>query len=47
MARKKKEDGIRQAEKILLTWMIEDGDIYDKVSEYIQPDDFIDPLFNE
>lgn len=46
-ARKKKEDGIRQAEKILLTWMIEDGDIYDKVSEYIQPDDFIDPLFKD
>ena len=46
-ARKKKEDGIRQAEKILLTWMIEDGDIYDKASEYIQPDDFIDPLFKD
>lgn len=46
-ARKKKEDGIRQAEKILLTWMIEDCDIYDKVSEYIQPDDFIDPLFKD
>lgn len=46
-ARKKKEDGIRQAEKILLTWMIEDGDIYDKVREYIQPDDFIDPLFKD
>ena len=46
-ARKKKEDGIRQAEKILITWMIEDGDIYDKVSEYIQPDDFIDPLFKD
>ena len=46
-ARKKKEDGIRQAEKILLTWMIEDGDIYDKVCEYIQPDDFIDPLFKD
>ncbi|HCH83142.1 MAG TPA: DNA primase [Eubacterium sp.] len=46
-ARKKKEDGIRQAEKILLTWMIEDGDIYDKVSEYIQPDDFIDQLFKD
>ena len=46
-ARKKKEDGIRQAEKILLTWMIEDGDIYDKVSEYIQPNDFIDPLFKD
>ena len=46
-ARKKKEDGIRQAEKILLTWMIEDGDIYDKVSEYIQSDDFIDPLFKD
>ena len=45
--RKKKEDGVRQAEKILLTWMIEDGDIYDKVREYIQPDDFIDPLFKD
>lgn len=45
--RKKKEDGIRQAEKILLTWMIEDGDIYDKVKEYIQPEDFIDPLFKD
>ncbi len=45
--RKKKEDGTRQAEKILLTWMIEDGDIYDKVKVYIQPDDFIDPLFKD
>ncbi len=45
--RKKKEDGTRQAEKILLTWMIEDGDIYDKVKEYIKPDDFIDPLFKD
>ena len=45
--RKKKEDGVRQAEKILLTWMIEDGDIYDKVREYIQPEDFIDPLFKD
>ena len=45
--RKKKEDGVRQAEKILLTWMIEDGDIYDKVREYIQPKDFIDPLFKD
>lgn len=45
--RKKKEDGVRQAEKILLTWMIEDSDIYDKVREYIQPEDFIDPLFKD
>ena len=45
--RKKKEDGVRQAEKILLTWMIEDGDIYDKGREYIQPEDFIDPLFKD
>lgn len=29
--RRKKEDGVRQAEKILLTWMIEDAGIFEKV----------------
>lgn len=44
---KKRESGVRQAEKILLTWMIDDHDIFKKVSEYIQPEDFIDPLLND
>lgn len=45
--RKKKESGVRQAEKILLTWMIDDAEIFEKVQEYIQPEDFIDPLLRD
>ena len=44
---KKKEDGVRQAEKILLTWMIEDAGIFEKVKEYISPQDFVNPLFKD
>ncbi len=43
----KKESGIRQAQKILLTWMIEDENIFGKVKEYIKPADFIDPLLHD
>lgn len=43
---KKREDGLRQAEKMLLTWLISDRDIFDKVAAYIKPEDFIDPLFS-
>ena len=45
--RRKRESGVRQAEKILLTWMIDDHDIFDKVREYITPRDFIDPLLQD
>ncbi len=44
--KKKREDGLRQAEKMLLTWLISDRDIFDKVATYIKPEDFIDPLFS-
>ena len=45
--KKKQEDGVRQAEKILLTWMIEDAGIFEKVKEYISPQDFVNPLFKD
>ena len=45
--KKRKESGVRQAEKILLTWMIDDMDIFAKVKEYIEPADFIDPLLHD
>lgn len=44
--KKKKESGVRQAEKILLTWMIDDDEIFEKVKKYIEPKDFVDPLLN-
>ncbi len=45
--KKKRESGVRQAEKILLTWMIDDAEIFYKVREYIQPADFIDSLLQD
>ncbi len=45
--KKKRESGVRQAEKILLTWMIDDHVIYEKVQAYIQPEDFSDPLLRD
>ncbi|MDO5402393.1 MAG: DNA primase [Eubacteriales bacterium] len=45
--KKKKEAGIRQAEKILLTWIIDDYEIFHKVAQYIQPEDFIAPLLRD
>ncbi len=43
----RRESGVRKAEKILLTWMINDQTIYDKIKEYIGPDDFIDSLLHD
>ena len=44
--KKKAESGVRQAEKLLLTWLINDVSIIDKISNVIKPEDFIDPLLN-
>lgn len=42
--KKKRESGVRQAEKILLTWMIDDKEVFAKVKCYIEPADFVDSL---
>jgi len=47
VAKKKRESGVRQAEKILLTWMIDNPEIFYKVSAYIKPSDFIDSLLED
>ena len=44
---RKREDGLRQAEKMLLTWIISDRDVFEKIGHYITPKDFIDPLFSD
>lgn len=45
--KKKRESGVRQAEKILLTWMMDSREIFQKVSVYIKPSDFIDSLLED
>ena len=47
LKKKKRESGVRQAEKILLTWMIDDPEVFARVREYIMPEDFIDSLLND
>lgn len=43
--KKKKESGVKQAEKMLLTWIISDEHIFNLIKPYISPKDFIEPLF--
>lgn len=45
--KKDKEDGIKLAQKILLTWMINDIPLFKKIAQYISPEDFIEPLFHD
>lgn len=44
--RKHLDDGVLQAQKILLTWLIEDEHIYLKIKDYISAEDFIEPLYH-
>lgn len=45
--RREKEDGISQAQKILLTWLVQDMSLYPKVAAYLSPEDFVDEPFHE
>lgn len=42
-----KDDGIKKAQKILLTWMIDEPEIYGKIRQYISVEDFIEPLYHD
>lgn len=43
----KKEDGVKKAQKILLTWCIEEPGIYHKIKQYISAQDFVEPLYQD
>ena len=44
---KKKEDGMKQSQKLLLTWLIEDTRLFAKISSFISPDDFTEELYQK
>ena len=44
---KKKEDGLKQSQKLLLTWLIEDTRLFGKVSRFISPEDFTEELYQK
>ena len=42
--RAEKENSVLTAQKLFLTWLIEDPSLYDNIKDYIDEDDFEDPL---
>lgn len=42
---RKKEDGMKQSQKLLLTWLIEYTGLFSKIKPYITPDDFTEELY--
>lgn len=43
--KKDREEGIRQSERLLLTWLIEDPRLFDRIEGIIGPEDFVKPLY--
>lgn len=45
--KKKKEDGMKQSQKLMLTWLIEDSSLFEKISDWLGPEDFTDELYRQ
>lgn len=43
--KKKKEDGMKQSQKLMLTWLIEEPELFEQVSPYLEPEDFTEELY--
>lgn len=43
----KEVDGIKQSQKILLTWLIEEPEIYEKIKDIITADDFKEEMYHK
>ncbi len=44
--KKDREDAKKQPQKLLLTWYVNKPELFDKLKDYIGPDDFVEPLFH-
>ena len=45
--KKEKDDGIRRSQRLLLTWLIERPQLFEKIAGIIDADDFREPLYHE
>lgn len=43
----KKEDGMKQSQKLMLTWLIEEPGLFEIIKPYIGPEDFTEELYRE
>ncbi|MCD8366207.1 MAG: DNA primase [Clostridiales bacterium] len=42
---KKKEDGMKKSQRLLLTWLIEDPTLFERIGDYITPEDFTEEVY--
>ncbi len=45
--KKEKEDGSKKSQRLLLTWLIENPNLFDKIEGIITPDDFKEELYHQ
>lgn len=45
--KKDKDEGMKQSQRLLLTWLIERPELFDKVKGVIAPRDFVEPLYHQ
>ena len=45
--KKKKENGMKQSQKLMLTWLIEEPALFEKISPYLGPEDFTEKLYQQ
>ena len=45
--KKKQETASEQAQKLMLTWLVTYPNVFDKVAQYLTPEDFVVPLYRE
>ncbi len=44
---KPQEDGISRSQKLMLTWLIEDNTLFDKIKDVLSPEDFTEGIYKE
>ena len=45
--KKEKENGMKQSQKLMLTWLVEDPTLFDKIKPYLGPEDFTEQLYRQ
>lgn len=47
LKRTEKDDGVKRSQRLLLTWLIENPQLFDKIEGIVSPDDFIEELYHQ
>ena len=47
LQKKQRDDGMKMSQRLLLTWLVEEQNVYDKIKEYISSKDFEDGVYRQ